>query len=199
MVGSRPEGTYRLRSPGRTVLEGPAPSDGEGGEDVEADQAHAGHGHRGSGRERSGRSTRRGRAAGSARRRRPPGSSFQVCPEVSTTWSTLRVSPLSSSTASRPCERRRDVDGRRVVADDLEVRRGVGHQGVVEPDQVLAHQPAGQVVGGQDRVAPGADPALVTHPAVAAADRPLRAGPRRRGAGRLRRGRRRGRADRRRC
>ena len=68
---------------------------------------------------------------------------------------------------------RRDVDGRRVVPDDLEVGRGVVHQRVVEPDQVLAHQPPGQVVGGPDGVNPGADAALVTQPAVAADHRPL--------------------------
>ena len=68
---------------------------------------------------------------------------------------------------------RRDVDGAGEVADDLQVRGGVGHQGVVEPDQVLAHQPAGQVVGGPDRLALGADPALVAHPAVATDDRPF--------------------------
>ena len=71
-----------------------------------------------------------------------------------------------------PLEGLRNVDGRCVVPDDLEVGRGVGHQRVVEPDQVLAHQPPGQVVGGQDGVTPGADTALVTHPAVAADHRP---------------------------
>ena len=71
-----------------------------------------------------------------------------------------------------PVEGRRNVDCRRVVPDDLEVGRRVGHQRVVEPGQVLAHQPPGQVVGGQDGVTPGADAALVTHPAVAADHRP---------------------------
>ena len=67
----------------------------------------------------------------------------------------------------------RDVDGGGVVADDLEVRGGVGHQGVVEPGQVLAHETAGKVVGGPDRLALGADPALVPHPAEAPHDRPF--------------------------
>ena len=58
------------------------------------------------------------------------------------------------------------------MPDDLQVRRGVVHQRVVKPDQVLAHQPPGQVVGGQNGVTPDADPALVTHPVVAAGHRP---------------------------
>ena len=59
-----------------------------------------------------------------------------------------------------PRQRRRNVDGCCVVPDDLEVGRGVGQQGVVKPGQVLAHQPPGQVIGGQDGVTSGADAAL---------------------------------------
>ena len=87
-----------------------------------------------------------------------------------------------------PLKGRRDVDSRRVVPDDLEVGRGVGHQRAVEPDEVLAHQPPGQVVGGQDGVTAGADAALVTHPAVAASPPPTACRPTAYGGGRLRRG-----------
>jgi hypothetical protein len=85
----------------------------------------------------------------------------------------LLAPAIAGSAVAESLDGRRDVDGRRVVPDDLEVRRGLSHQRVVEPDQVLAHQPPGQVVGGQDGVTPGADAALVTHPAVAAVHRPL--------------------------
>ena len=153
------------------VLEGPASSDGEGGEDVEADQTHAGHGHRGSGRSAlvealDGVGLQVAHAAvGPALLvpRVPGGQHHVVDGEGRAVVEQHRLAAL---------EGLRNVDGSCVVPDDLEVGRGVGDQRVIEPGQVLAHQPPWQVVGGQDGVARGADAAFVTHPAVAADYRP---------------------------
>jgi hypothetical protein len=67
----------------------------------------------------------------------------------------------------------RYVGGGGVVAHDLQIGRCVGQQRVVEPGQVLAHQAARQVVGGEDLHARGVNPALVAQPAIALGDRPL--------------------------
>ena len=59
------------------------------------------------------------------------------------------------------------------MADDLQVLGGVGQQRVVEPDQVLAHQPAREVVGGSDRLPLCAYPAFVPDPSEAPHHRPF--------------------------
>ena len=153
------------------VLKGPASSDGEGGEDVETDQAHAGHGHRGSCRSAPVEALD---GIGLQVVHAPVGPAL-VVPGVPRGQHHVvdgEGGAVVEQHRLAPLKRRLDVDGRRAVPDDLEVGRGVGHQRVVEPDQVLAHQPPGQVIGGQDGVTPGADTALVTHPAVAADHRP---------------------------
>ena len=81
--------------------------------------------------------------------------------------------PVVEQQRLAPRQRRRDVDGRSVVPDDLEVRRRVVHQRFVEPGEVFTHQSPGQVVGGPNSLTPGTDAALVTHPAVAADHCPL--------------------------
>ena len=157
--------------PAAPVLEASASSDGEGGEDVEADQAHAGHGHRGSGRSALVEVLD---GVGPQVVHAPVGPRLVVpgVPRGQHHVVHCEGGAVVKQHRLAPRQRRRDVDGRRVVPHYLEVGRGVGHQRVVEPDQVLAHQPPGQVVGGQDGVTPGADAALVTHPAVAADHRP---------------------------
>src|SRR6202035_28557 len=70
-------------------------------------------------------------------------------------------------------EQGRDVEGGGDVTHDFEVGRCVGHQGVVAPDQVLAHEAAREVVGGGDWYASRTDPAFVADPAVALGDGPL--------------------------
>ena len=94
------------------------------------------------------RSTRPGRDAGSGRRSEPPtGSSFQVCPEVNTTCSTLIVVAVVERYRLPSADLRDDVGGGGVVADDLHVRRDGREQRLVEPHQVLAHEPPRQIVG----------------------------------------------------
>ena len=177
---ARVEGDGRLPARGHVphavgpvapVLEGPASSDGEGGEDVVADQAHAGHGQRGSGRNALVEALD---GVGLQVAHAPVGPAL-VVPGVPRGQHHVvdgEGGAVVEQHRLAPLEGLRNVDGSCVVPDDLEVGRGVGHQRVVEPDQVLAHQPPGQVVGGQDGVTPGADTALVTHPAVAADHRP---------------------------
>ena len=78
-----------------------------------------------------------------------------------------------------PLARRVDVDGRGVVTDHLQIGRCMGHESLVEPDQVLTHEPPGQIVGGEDRSL-RVDPAFVTAPPVALSGRPIRRARRRR-------------------
>ena len=68
---------------------------------------------------------------------------------------------------------RDDVRGRGPVPDDFNVWRELGEQGLVEPRQVLTHEPSRQVVTSGDRDAADADKALPVDPRVAALSRPL--------------------------
>ena len=66
-----------------------------------------------------------------------------------------------------------DVDGRRLVMDDVDVWRRAGDEAPVEPLEVLAHQAPRQEVVGLDRLARGIDLAAIPNPAVAPCDRPV--------------------------
>ena len=68
---------------------------------------------------------------------------------------------------------RDDVRGRGSVPDDLDERRELGEQGLVEPRQVLTHEPSRQVVTSRDRDSANADNALPVDPRVAALPHPL--------------------------
>src|SRR5271168_2999502 len=66
-----------------------------------------------------------------------------------------------------------DVDGGGVVPDHIQVRGDVGHQGVVEPGQVLAHQASGEVVGRGDWSTGVGNAAFVRRPPVPLVDGPF--------------------------
>ena len=154
------------------ILEAPSPADRQCGQEVEADQSHAGDGHRltrGQGvvevLDRVGAEVPlAGPARGGVLVPRVAGGEDDVV-------HTERRAVVQHH--GLPTGHRGDVDGGGVVPLHLHVGGGVGHQGLVEPHQVLPHQPTGQVVGGLDRPALGADATLVPDPPVATLDRPL--------------------------
>ncbi len=68
---------------------------------------------------------------------------------------------------------RRDVGDGGEVTHDLKIRRGVSDQGLVEPRQVLAHEPARKIVSRQNRLAARADLVLVADATISLLERPL--------------------------
>ena len=154
-------------------LVAPTPSDGERGEEVEPHQAHAGDGHGSSRRDRPVEVLDRiGPQAATVR----PGAQRLVVPGVTRGEHHVvhpQGPPVVQHHRLAAAAGRHDVDGAGVVPHHFEIGGGVGQQRLVEPGQVLAHQPAGQVVGRLDGGSGPTDGAEMTRPGVPLLDRPL--------------------------